>query len=68
MARINGKYSKKEFDGRGYCFIELGNGRAGYAGGNFYAEPKPVVNVKKPSVLWHWGKVLFEKWWLWKWF
>jgi hypothetical protein len=27
-----------------------------------------VVNVKKPSVLWHWGKVLFEKWWLWKWF
>jgi sulfide:quinone oxidoreductase len=67
-ARINDMFSKKEFDGRGYCFIELGNGRAGYASGNFYAEPKPIVNVKKPSVLWHWGKVLFEKWWLWKWF
>ncbi|KRT66328.1 MAG: FAD-dependent pyridine nucleotide-disulfide oxidoreductase [Candidatus Dadabacteria bacterium CSP1-2] len=67
-AKIKGLSSKKEFDGRGYCFIELGDGRAGYASGNFYAEPKPVVNVKEPSVLWHWGKVLFEKWWLWKWF
>lgn len=67
-AKINGMSSKKEFDGRGYCFIELGDGRAGYASGNFYAEPRPVVDVKKPSVLWHWGKVLFEKWWLWRWF
>ncbi len=67
-AKINGMSSKKEFNGRGYCFIELGDGRAAYASGNFYAEPRPVVDVKKPSVLWHWGKVLFEKWWLWRWF
>jgi len=33
-----------------------------------YAEPKPVVKLKSPSRLWHWGKVLFEKWWLRKWF
>lgn len=67
-AKINGKNPRHVFDGKGYCFIELGDGRAGYASGNFYAEPKPVVNLKKPSRLWHWGKVLFEKWWMWHWF
>ncbi len=67
-AKIKGESDKKEFDGRGYCFIELGDGRAGYASGNFYLKPKPEVNLKKPSRFWHWGKVLFEKWWLWKWF
>ncbi len=58
----------KEFDGQGSCFLEMGNGVAGFASGNFYAEPKPVVNLKKPGRRWHWGKVAFEKWWLWKWF
>lgn len=67
-AKIKSSSSTKEFDGRGYCFIELGNGRAAYAGGNFYADPKPVLKMKEPSVLWHLAKVLFEKWWLWKWF
>ncbi len=66
--KINGRSPKKEYDGRGYCFIELGDGKAGFASGNFYAEPAPVVHLKNPSRLWHWGKVLFEKWWLWKWF
>ena len=67
-AKIKGVSSKKEFDGRGACFIDLGDGRAGYATGNFYAEPKPAVNLKKPSRLRHWQKFLFEKWWLWRWF
>ncbi|HCP33523.1 MAG TPA: pyridine nucleotide-disulfide oxidoreductase, partial [Deltaproteobacteria bacterium] len=66
--KINGITPEMKFDGSGSCFIELGDGRAGYASGNFYAEPKPVVNMKKPSVIWHWGKALFEKWWLWHWF
>lgn len=67
-AKIKGVSPDKEFNGKGYCFIELGDGTAGYASGNFYAEPEPVVNLKNPSRIWHWGKVLFEKWWLWKWF
>jgi sulfide:quinone oxidoreductase len=67
-AKIRGISLKKEFDGGGYCFIELGDGKAGYASGNFYTKPEPVVNVKKPSILWHWEKVLLEKWWLWRWF
>jgi sulfide:quinone oxidoreductase len=65
---IKGHTPKKEFDGKGYCFIELGDGRAGYASGNFYAEPNPVVKLKTPSRYRHWGKVLFERWWLRKWF
>lgn len=67
-AKIKGRPPAKEFDGRGACFIELGDGRAGYASGNFYAEPKPVVNLKGPSRLRHWQKVLLEKWWLRRWF
>ncbi len=67
-AEIRGLSARKEFDGRGYCFIELGDGRAGYASGRFYEEPEPAVNLKRPSRFWHWGKVLFERWWMRKWF
>jgi sulfide:quinone oxidoreductase len=67
-AKVKGMSPKKEFDGKGYCFIELGDGKAGYASGNFYDEPKPVVHLKKPSRFRHWLKVRFEKWWLRKWF
>jgi len=60
---------KREFDGKGYCFIETGFGKAGFASGEFYAEPR-LVKIKSPRVsrIWHWGKVLFEKYWLWRWF
>ncbi|MEW6089237.1 MAG: FAD/NAD(P)-binding oxidoreductase [bacterium] len=68
ISEINSGSHTEEFGGKGYCFVELGGGVAGYASGNFYAEPKPEVDLKKPSKLWHWGKVLFEKWWFWRWF
>ncbi len=60
---------KKKFDGKGNCFIETGFGKAGFADGEFYAEPR-VVNIKRPRIsrIWHWEKVLFEKYWLWRWF
>lgn len=67
-AKINSISPKEEFDGKGYCFIEFGDGRVGYASGNFYTEPKPMVNLKRLSRFRHWGKVLFEKWWLREWF
>lgn len=59
---------KKEFNGKGFCFLEMGGSIAGYASGDFYAEPSPRVNLRKPGRLWRWGKVLFEKYWFWKWF
>ncbi len=66
--QIRGREQMKEFEGKGYCFIEIGDGKAGFASGNFYASPKPIVKLKKPGRIWHWGKVLFEKWWMGHWF
>jgi sulfide:quinone oxidoreductase len=64
----DGKTSDAEFDGHGYCWLELGDGRAGFAGGDFYAEPDPQVKMRRPGRPLHWGKVAFEKWWLHHWF
>ncbi len=63
----DGKRSDAGFDGHGYCWVELGDGRAGFAGGNFYAEPEPRVKLRRPGRPLHWGKVAFEKWWLHHW-
>lgn len=63
----SGKTSDAAFNGHGYCWIELGDGRAGFAGGNFYAEPEPQVKLRRPGRPLHWGKVAFEKWWLHHW-
>jgi sulfide:quinone oxidoreductase len=60
-----GKGAPRRFEGLGMCFIEAGDGRAGIGKGNFYAEPTPQVDVRPPSLLWHAGKILYEKYWLW---
>ncbi len=60
--------TERAFDGYGKCFVEIGDGRAGYGAGNFYGEPAPQVTLRQPSRFGHWGKVLFEKRWLLKWF
>ena len=52
------------FDGKGYCWVELGGGRAAFADGAFYASPAPEVLLRKPGRLWHLGKVLFERSWI----
>lgn len=66
--KIAGKTPDKTFNGEGQCFLEMGNGKAGYAGGNFYGSPLPQVKMKKPSFFWHWTKVWFEKYWFYKYF
>lgn len=53
-----------EFDGFGFCWIESGGGSAGFASGEFYSEPDPVVPLPRSGRTWHIGKVLFEKYWL----
>ncbi len=62
-----GNRTETRFDGHGSCFIETGDGRAGFGAGDFYAEPRPAVRVRRPSRLWHAGKVLLEKQILWTW-
>lgn len=44
--------------------LEAGAGVAGFAFGNFFAEPTPQVELRKIGRAWHLGKVLFEQWWL----
>ena len=66
--KIAGKTPDKTFNGDGQCFLELGDGKAGYAGGNFYGSPLPIVKMKKPGFIWHWKKVWFEKYWFFKYF
>lgn len=58
-----GSGARQMYDGHGECFVETGNGRAGFGTGNFYAEPLPQIALRGPNRFWHWGKVLFE----WKW-
>ena len=64
-AAISGRGTRREFGGEGECFIETGDGKAGFGSGNFYADPAPRIDLKRPSVLLHWGKIAFEKYWLW---
>lgn len=61
---IEGRGARSEFDGLGFCWIETGDGSAGFASGQFYAEPDPIVPLPRSGRLWHWGKILFEKYWL----
>ncbi len=65
---VTGAGEPARFDGHGECFIETGGGKAGFGKGDFYAEPAPVVRMHEPARRWHWGKVLFEKDWLRRWF
>lgn len=64
IAEIGGSVPQAEFDGVGYCWIEAGSGSAGFASGQFYAEPNPVVGQPRSGRLWHWGKVMFESYWM----
>lgn len=65
---ITGKGKGASFDGAGDCFIETGDGKAGFGKGDFYAEPVPQVRMHPPGLRWHAAKVLFEKDWLRRWF
>jgi sulfide:quinone oxidoreductase len=63
-AEVTGQPAQASFEGDGYCMLESGAGEAGFAFGNFFAEPAPEVQLRQIGKGWHWGKVLFEKWWL----
>ena len=66
-ALVHGTAPAAEFTGEGACFLEMGDGRAGFASGDFYATPDPAVQLKTPGRRWHWGKVLVERTWFPRW-
>jgi sulfide:quinone oxidoreductase len=63
-AEIAGAGTPDEFPGFGYCMLEAGDSMAGFAFGDFFAEPSPQIELRKIGKTWHLGKVLFEQWWL----
>ena len=63
---ITGKGEERRFSGDGECFVETGDGRAAFGSGNFYADPAPAIRLKEPSMMLHLGKVLYEKYWLYR--
>lgn len=48
-ARLQGRSSESEFEGRGGCFLEMGQGEAVLVEGHFLAQPRPQVEVSQPS-------------------
>jgi len=63
---ISGRGTERKFGGEGECFIETGDGKAGFGSGNFYADPAPTIRLKEPSMMLHLGKVIYEKFWLYR--
>ena len=63
--RILGGPVPDSYDGEGKCFLEVGAGAAALAQGNFLATDRRI-ELKQPSILWHWAKVALEKQWLWR--
>lgn len=62
--QLAGRVSGVRFDGRGECFIEMGRGQAGFARGQFFAEPAPAVRAYRSGRHWHAAKLAFERqWW-----
>jgi sulfide:quinone oxidoreductase len=66
-AELRGADSHAHFDGHGACFVEMGDGVAAYASGDFYAEGAAGVQMRKPGRRWHTLKVGFEQYWLRRW-
>ena len=61
---ISGRAPEAQFRGIGYCTLEAGEGRAGFAFGDFFGEPAPKLELRNIGRTWHLSKVLFEQWWL----
>lgn len=55
------------FDGSGACFVELGDGRAAFASGDFFAADAPRIKLRRPGRHWHLAKVGFERYWMRRW-
>ena len=66
-AEFRGRSTNARFDGTGACFVELGDGRAAFASGDFYAGDAPSVRLRRPGRHWHLAKVAFEHYWMRRW-
>ncbi|HSE99275.1 MAG TPA: FAD/NAD(P)-binding oxidoreductase [Nitrososphaeraceae archaeon] len=49
-----------KFDGKGFCFMDTGNGKAGFIDTNFYNSNGPITILKEPSIQYYKQKINFE--------
>jgi sulfide:quinone oxidoreductase len=66
-AELAGRRPTATFDGAGACFVELGDHRAAFATGNFYAPGGPKIRLRRPGPHWHLAKAGFEQYWMHRW-
>jgi sulfide:quinone oxidoreductase len=50
-----------KFDGKGFCFMEIGNEKAGYLAADFYNKEGPTTRLEKPSKDSYIKKLDFER-------
>ena len=50
-----------KFDGKGFCFMDTGNGKAGFIDTNFYNSEGPITILKEPSIQYYKQKINFER-------
>jgi sulfide:quinone oxidoreductase len=55
------EYPIVDFDGKGFCFMETGNGKAGFIDTNFYNSEGATTILKNPSTIYYKKKINFEK-------
>jgi sulfide:quinone oxidoreductase len=57
----NSKAGTSKFDGKGFCFMEIGNKKAGYVDTDFYNEAGPTARLDPPSEESYQKKLDFER-------
>jgi sulfide:quinone oxidoreductase len=50
-----------KFDGKGYCFMKVGDKKAGYIDTDFYSETGPTTRLEPPSEEFYQKKIDFER-------
>jgi len=60
-ADVEGRRGQSQFDGYGYCYVEVGGGQAAYGAGNFYGLPGPRVTLEQPAARYRKEKLEIER-------
>lgn len=60
-AELRGEDKSKRYEGKGFCYIEVGEGLAAYGSGDFYGYPGPRVYLEPPSERHHEEKKRLEQ-------
>jgi sulfide:quinone oxidoreductase len=61
ISEITNSKTQAEFDGKGFCFMEIGNKQAGYITADFYSKTGPTVALEPPSEELFQKKLNFER-------